>query len=226
MRFIILFCLSLCLPKLAQAQSETPFGVQQYGWLLSAASNHISFKGGNERKGTAFLAYLDLQYRNQAFSVTPPQSDKTNNRFYTGLEAAVNIPMGSYFLSGRYSVYLPNDHHYEFHPLYLDEREGTEQLTTFSINANKFHVFGSGRKKQIFYTQVGVENYILTYKYAKDNETDPTEEVSPKTRYSAYSLGVGHHFRGPWYWEFRLSYTPEQATNYTLGLGYRIFIKK
>lgn len=227
MRFIIILCLSFLLSGVVQAQSEAPFGVRNYGFFNGMASNQMNLKGGKgTNKGSGFLAFIDLQYRNQAFSLNPPKADNTNNRFYTGLEAAVNIPIRSYFLSGRYSMYLPNQHHYEFHPFYGDEREGSEILSTYSINVNKFFVFGTGRKQQIFFFQLGAETYTLKYKYDKDDDDDPTKFVSPKFSYDALSVGFGHHFKGPWYWEFRYSYVQDEVSNYTLGLGYRIFIKK
>lgn len=223
--FLFIF---LSLETFAQKESEKPFGIRYYGYMPGASSRNISFKakkGGAKRNRK--WAYLDLQYRTMLFynvgttyidqSTVVLDPGKRTNRFFPGIEARINIPKGRHFITAAYAYYMPNT--YSILSKSPDEfTDATETLSSYSLNYSYLFTLGSGRKRQVLFFQTGLE--FMSW------EINDGDVLVNGADFGGFSAGIGHHFSGPWYWETKVITASGEPTVISLGLGYRLAIKR
>lgn len=224
----LLLFVFLSFESFAQKKETQPFGVRYYGYMNSPHSRNISFSAKKKRgKGNRRWAYIDLQYKNLlVYNAGGLKEIHETNQFFVGGTARLNVPYRRHLISIGYTHYLPVSYSVDFHPYYGDFREGDEQLASLSFGYSYLFTLGSGKNRQLFFLNLGQEAVQRTRKFSKDNTDDPDDQVSPSTTFTMYKIGLGHHFKGPWYWEASYSVDNDGAKMIGLGMGYRIAIKR
>lgn len=224
----LLLFVFLSFDSFAQKKETQPFGVRYYGYMSGPNSRNISFSAKRSKgKGNRRWAYIDLQYKNLLFyNVGGKKTYHETNQFFTGAEGRINIPYKRHLVSVGYTFFLPVSYSTDIHPFYGDFREGDENLSALSFGYSYLFTLGTGSNRQLLFLNLGQELVKRKLAFSKENNSDPDDAVSPSTTFSAYKIGIGHHFHGPWYWEANFSMDNDGAKMIGLGMGYRLAIKR
>lgn len=221
----------LSFETLAQNKDQKPFGIRYYGYMAGPSSRNISFKAKKSApKGSRRWAYIDAQYRTLLFyNLGSGEANATHrtNHFFPGTELRINIPYRRHHVAIGGSYFLPINYNTKIHPFYGDEQDGKEKLYSLSLNYSYLFTLGKGRKRQVFFFQTGYEYLNRTTEFTKKNASDKDIDVSPEETYTLMSVGLGHHFSGPWFWEIKaMANSGDRPTVISLGMGYRLAIKR
>lgn len=224
----LLLFVFLSFDSLAQKKETQPFGVRYYGYMSSPHSRNISFSAKRSKgKGSSKWAYIDLQYKNLlVYNVGGSAPIHETNQFFTGAEARVNVPYRRHLISIGYSYFIPVSYAIDVHPFYQDFRTGNENVTSLSFGYSYLFTLGTGAKRELLFLNLGQETVTRVRKFSKDDSSHPDALVSPKHTFSMYKIGIGHHFHGPWYWEVNYLANTDGDKMITLGMGYRLAIKR